>query len=117
MPWDKQDKFEEQKLPDEPLMNRHRPDAGWPRRGRDTFTCPDCGARTTSQMKHCSDCGRPLSYTCPKCGMEFRYEYQQAFCPECGAELKQPVWEGANRPSHGPVSTAGKVIEFEEEIK
>ena len=89
------------------------------RRGRDTFTCLRCGTRTSSGMEYCVGCGRPLTKECPHCGHEWRYEYEHSFCPACGAQLpqnKSEQQENAKR-SRGPVMRAGKVVEYEEEIK
>jgi len=61
--------------------------SGEPRRGRYTFACPRCGMHTYGGSKFCADCGYPLNANCPHCGVERRYEFQYAFCPECGGAL------------------------------
>ena len=115
MTWDHRKKFQKanpsELQADEHTANSHR--------GTDTFTCPGCGMRTSGAMAYCPQCGYVLSQSCPCCGHQWRYEYEYSFCPGCGAELPtgQSERQENNKPRRGPVMRAGKVIEYEEEIR
>ncbi|MCK4340960.1 MAG: zinc ribbon domain-containing protein [Phycisphaerae bacterium] len=118
MAWEHKEKFTAEKIPEEMrAFNKHTPGMEWPRRGRDTFTCPKCGVHTFSGKEFCTDCGQKLSYECPQCGLGFRYEYQQAFCPDCGADLRQDMWFGVQQKPKRPVTMKpGTVRTVEEEV-
>lgn len=51
-----------------------------------TKICPHCGVKVPANMKFCSECGKSLaSGKCPSCG--FENEPGMKFCGECGSKL------------------------------
>jgi len=85
--------------------------SGEPRRGRNTFACPRCGNHTYGGKEYCPTCGFRLNATCPHCGVERRYEFQYAFCPECGGALGAGEGLEDGRPQRG---AAGLALEKKE---
>ena len=57
--------------------------------GTGPFKCPRCGATTWGALDYCSECGQCLYTECPKCGKQWRYMYDRAFCPACGARVER----------------------------
>ncbi len=52
------------------------------------FKCPKCGATTWGDLKHCANCGQPLTIVCPGCAYSWRYMYEYKYCPYCGKDLR-----------------------------
>ncbi|MDP2168694.1 MAG: zinc ribbon domain-containing protein [Thermodesulfovibrionales bacterium] len=52
-----------------------------------TFKCPDCGATTWGDLKHCPNCGHSLTVVCPVCGRIWRFTYEYKYCPNCGTKI------------------------------
>jgi len=54
------------------------------------FKCPTCGTTTWGNLKHCANCGQPLTIVCPECGYSWRYMYEYKHCPYCGIKTSKP---------------------------
>lgn len=50
--------------------------------------CSNCHSINDKNTKFCSDCGSPLTSTCPKCGADVAQDGQ--FCTECGSPMSKP---------------------------
>lgn len=108
MAWDHRDKFQKDKPSGEAKPGKKVVDAPPAHRGRKTFTCPGCEARTCGDMAHCTECGYKLSRKCPECGAQWRYEYSYAFCPGCGTQLQSGKEPAGKKPSRKEASVAGQ---------
>lgn len=53
------------------------------------FKCPECDATTWGDLKHCANCGHPLTVECPNCEGSWRYLYEYKHCPSCGARISK----------------------------